>query len=522
MEIDMLIREPWSILLWLAAGLVLIGVYFWASAPNGLQFQTQPATAPQPAGANTPAGASSTVAVKLAQEELAPSQAARIVPQDQTQVQMSFAPVVGLVAPAVVNLYSRKVIRQSGSPFYDDPYFRHFFGLEGAPPSNSMPRERIQSSLGSGVIVRPDGIIVTNNHVVADGDEFIVALSDRREFEAEVILADERSDLAVLRIDAKGQQLPFLDFRDSDTLLVGDLVLAIGNPFGVGQTVTSGIVSALARTQLGISDYQFFIQTDAAVNPGNSGGALVTLDGKLVGINTAIFTRTGGSVGIGFAIPSNMVRVIVETAADGGKLARPWLGATGDTITAEIAESLGLDRPRGVLLRDVTAESPAGQAGLQAGDVVLSIGGFEINDPQSLRYRLATVGVGKAVRVDYLRKGQPSAVDITLVGPPEDPPRSITKIEGRNPLSGATVGNLSPAFAEELRIDEIKGVVVLSTERGSPAARVRVRPGDIVLSVNGETIDSVGELGDVVESADDGWKISLKRGDEVFTRNFGG
>jgi S1-C subfamily serine protease len=215
-----------------------------------------------------------------------------------------------------------------------------------------------------------------------------------------------------------------------------------------------------------------------------------------------------------------MVQVIVETAADGGKLARPWFGANGDTITAEIAEGLGLDRPRGVLLSDVTEDSPAGRAGLQPGDIVLSIGGFDINDIQSLKYRLATVGTGKTVRVEYLRKSKPATAELELVGQPDEP-RDITKIEGRNPLSGATVGNLSPAFAEELRIDQTEGVVVLSTERGSPAARVRVRPGDVVMSVNGEQIDDVDELKEAVTNERSGWRISLKRGGDVFTLNFG-
>lgn len=513
----MFFREPWSVMLWLAAGVVLVSVYFWASAPS----KTEPAgQVSETAPVGAPVSDAPTAPVQLAQSE-APPPLQRAVPTSQAQVQLSFAPVVSQVAPAVVNVYTRKVVRQPRSPFYDDPFFRHFFGLQGDSRS-TMPRERVQASLGSGVIVRPDGIIVTNNHVIAEGDEFIVALSDRREFEAEVILADERSDLAVLRIDPKGQKLPFLEFRDSDTLLVGDLVLAIGNPFGVGQTVTSGIVSALARTQLGISDYQFFIQTDAAVNPGNSGGALITLDGKLVGINTAIFTRTGGSVGIGFAIPANMVRVVVETAADGGKLARPWFGASMEAVTSDLASSLGFDRPQGVLLSDVTSDSPAGLAGLKPGDVVMRIDGFEINDPQSLRYRIATVGVGKSVKLDYQRKGKPGSATVKLVGPPENPPRNVTMIEGRNPLTGATVANLSPAFAEELRINETKGVVVLSTERGSPAARIRVRPGDIVVQVNDRQVDGVDTLRDAVANADGRWAITLKRGGDVFTLNFEG
>jgi len=481
----MIFREHWSILLWLGAGVGLVLLYFWAAGPSNGQNPNVPV----------------------------------MTPLSREQINMSFAPVVKLVAPAVVNVYTRKVVQQPQSPFFDDPFFRHFFGLEG---QGNMPRERIQNSLGSGVIVGADGIIVTNNHVIAGGEEFIVALSDRREYEAEVVLADERSDLAVLRIDTKGQKLPFIQFRDSDTLQVGDLVLAIGNPFGVGQTVTSGIVSALARTQVGISDYQFFIQTDAAVNPGNSGGALVTMDGRLAGINTAIFTRTGGSIGIGFAIPANMVRLVVDTAIAGGKLARPWFGASAQTVTQDIANSLGLDRPRGVVLEEVSADGPAGQAGLQPGDVILKVDGFEINDPQSLRYRIATTGVGKSVNVEYLRKGRDRTATVKLTRPPENPPRNVTELNGLNPLAGATVGNLSPAFAEELRLEATKGVVVLATQRGSAAARIRLRPGDIILEINGHKVTNVEALPGWLEEGNGQWQLIINRGGQTFTLNLGG
>lgn len=493
MEFDMLTREPWTIIIWLAVGVGLLGTFLWSIG--------------------TFSSARSDRASLVV--DSAPPQ--RVVPENRDQVMWSYAPVVRQAAPAVVNVYARKVVERSRSPFFDDPFFRHFFGL-GEPPS--MPKERVQSSLGSGVIVRGDGIIVTNNHVVAGGDELLVSLSDRREFEAEVILADERTDLAILRIDTKGQTVPSLTFRDSDTVQVGDIVLAIGNPFGVGQTTTTGIVSALARTQVGISDYQFFIQTDAAVNPGNSGGALVTLDGKLIGINTAIFTRTGGSIGIGFAIPSNMVRTVVETAVDGGKLSRPWMGVSAQTVTPDIAQSLGLDRPRGVLVREVVPDGPGDKGGLQVGDVILSVDGFEINDPQSLRYRVATAGAGKVVKVEYIRKGQTATASVKLVMPPEDPPRDITRLDGRTPLSGATVANLSPAFAEELRIDETHGVVVLGTERGSPAARIRLRPGDILLEVNGYKVQGVETLRNALSERASEWTIVIRRGAEIFTLTF--
>ena len=272
----------------------------------------------------------------------------------QNQLQLSYAPVVKRVAPAVVNVYAAKVVRTQ-NPFFQDPIFRRFFGVPGGGIN------QVQRSLGSGVIVDPSGLIVTNVHVIDGATEIKVALSDKREFEAQVVLKDKRSDLAVLRIKDGKARFPSLQFANSDALQVGDVVLAIGNPFGVGQTVTHGIVSALARTDVGTNDYQFFIQTDAAINPGNSGGALVDLDGRLVGINSAIFSRSGGSQGIGFAIPANMVRVVVASAEHGGKaVERPWLGAKLQAVTSDIADSLGLSRPTGALVTNCAARQPGG------------------------------------------------------------------------------------------------------------------------------------------------------------------
>ena len=283
-------------------------------------------------------------------------------------------------------------------PFFDDPFFGRLFGERFG-----IPRERIQNSLGSGVLVSTEGVVVTNNHVIQGSGEaeITVALADGREFPAKLILKDEQTDLAVLRLDAEGVQFPSIEFSDSDSLEVGDLVLAIGDPFGVGQTVTSGIVSALARTQVGISDYQFFIQTDAAINPGNSGGALVDMDGRLVGINTAIFSKSGGSHGIGFAIPSNMVRLVVQSALKGGKVQRPWLGAVAaDASRPTSPTSLGLDAPSGALVAKVHAKGPAAKAGLDsAGDVVVSVDDKPVQDPQAFQYRFVTKGIGGAAEL---------------------------------------------------------------------------------------------------------------------------
>ena len=284
---------------------------------------------------------------------------ARRVPTSPSEVRLSYAPIVQKAAPAVVNVYAARTV-QNRNPLLDDPFFRRFFGV----PGGGGPSEQQQRSLGSGVLVDAAGLVVTNNHVIDGADQVKVSLADKREFEAEIVLKDSRSDLAVLRIKGSGEKFPALEFADSDALQVGDLVLAMGNPFGVGQTVTHGIVSAVARTQVGITDYQFFIQTDAAINPGNSGGALVDMNGRLVGINTAIFSRSGGSIGIGFAIPANMVRVVVASAQTGGStVRRPWLGARLQAVTPEIAESLNLRRPSGALVAMVDGEQSRGTRG---------------------------------------------------------------------------------------------------------------------------------------------------------------
>ena len=425
----------------------------------------------------------------------------RALPQSAAQVQLSFAPVVSKVAPAVVNVYSRRVVRQAVNPF-----FQQFFG--GSPM-----RSRVEQSLGSGVIVRAEGIIVTNNHVIDGGQDIRISLPDRREFEAKVILADSRTDLAVLRIDTKGEKLPALQFGDSDKLQVGDLVLAIGDPFGVGQTVTSGIVSALARSNVGASDYQFFIQTDAAINPGNSGGALVTLDGRLIGINTSIYSQSGGNIGIGFAIPSNMTRVVVDGALGGG-IKRPWMGAEGQAVTADIAKGLGLARPDGVLLAQIYPGGPAAQAGLAKGDVVLSVDGFAISDSNALRYRVVTHRTGESVAVRYWRAGAMRDAMIRIALPP-DAGREEGVISGVNPMQGAKIANITPALADEMQMDMMaKGVVVTGVAAASQAARFGFQQGDIVRQINGERIATVAQLKRALSEGDE-WNMAIQRGEQT-------
>ncbi|MFN4124212.1 DegQ family serine endoprotease [Pannonibacter indicus] len=438
----------------------------------------------------------------------------RQVPKSEAEITLSFAPVVKKVAPAVVNVYATRMVEQRQvSPFLDDPFFRRFFGVPDNAPGGQ--RRRVQSSLGSGVIIAPEGIIITNNHVIENADEVRVALSDRREFDADIILKDERTDLAVLKI-REGGNFPTVEFADSDGLEVGDMVLAIGNPFGVGQTVTQGIVSALARTQVGVTDYQFFIQTDAAINPGNSGGALVDMHGRLVGINTAIFSRSGGSIGIGFAIPSNMVSFVATSAQTSGKVQRPWLGATVQVIGVEIAEALGLDRPRGVLVTKVFPGSPADKAGLKVGDLVTAVDGAEVLDPDSFGYRFATRQLGGTAKFTFLRNGTELQADVPLTAAPETPARDARQIEAYSPFAGATVLNLSPAVSEELRLDTMdEGVVISEVTQGSPANRVGLRPGDIIVGVNEQKVTTTAELDRMLRRPARFWLLDIKRGGET-------
>lgn len=430
------------------------------------------------------------------------------MPTSEAEIRLSFAPIVKRAAPAVVNIYASRKIRAPRSPLFDDPFFRHFFGDQ---PGNQAP-ERMQKSLGSGVLVAADGVVITNNHVINDADQIRVALADKREFDAELLLKDERTDLAVLKIDGDGESFPTVPFADSDELEVGDLVLAIGDPFGVGQTVTQGIVSALARTQVGISDYRSFIQTDAAINPGNSGGALIDMTGRLVGINTAIYSRSGGSLGIGFAIPANMAQLIVRSALEEGEIRRPWFGASMQVVTSDIADGLGLDRPRGALVTRVTDDGPAFRAGFRVGDLILAVAGRTIDDPDGFGYRFVTQGVGGTTDVTVLRNGSQLTLTVTLEAPPETPLRDARQLAGYSPLTGATVMNLSPAVAEEVGVDfEDDGVVVSAIEPGSTAQRIGLRRGDIIVDINGREIVSTRLLVDVTDERPRVWRVTIER-----------
>jgi len=433
------------------------------------------------------------------------------VPQSREAVRLSFAPVVQRVASAVVNVYAT-ARTQARSPFAGDPFFERFFG-----DGFGLPRERERSSLGSGVIVNSAGLVVTNHHVISGATEVKVALTDGREFQAEILLSDERTDLAVLRIEGGEQPFPALAFGDSDELQVGDLVLAVGNPFGVGQTVTSGIVSANARTNVGITDSGFFIQTDAAINPGNSGGALVDLNGDVVGINTAIYSRSGGSIGIGFAIPSNMVRSIVAQAMAGStSVARPWIGVAAQEVTADIAASLGLAAPLGALVTRVDPGSPGEKAGLRPGDLIQRAADRDVTDPAALDYRLAVAGIGTPVALQVWRDGETLTVTVTSEVQPDIDPDSFTVLRGRSPLTGAVVADLSTTLADRLEIRGADtGAVIVDIEPRSPAARLGFQPGDVVVSVQGRNVESAEELAELVERGSRVWRISLNRGGRV-------
>ncbi|MCS7267231.1 MAG: Do family serine endopeptidase [Geminicoccaceae bacterium] len=430
----------------------------------------------------------------------------------------SFAPIVRRVAPAVVSITSRKTTL-AREPFFDDPLFQFFFG----PGGLGRPRPRIETSLGSGVILRPDGLVVTNHHVVEGAEEIEVVLADRRSFRARVLGSDRGSDLAFLKIDVPGERLPTVPLGDSDAIEVGDVVLAIGNPFGIGQTVTLGIVSAKSRTHPALEKDVSFIQTDAAINPGNSGGALVTADGRLIGINTAIFTRSGGSIGIGFAVPANLVAARLA-ALEGGRrdLARPWLGAEVQAVDSDIARDLGLDRPRGVLVRRVIPGGPAARAGLRAGDVIENVDGVAVDDPSSLAYRLSLKPLGERVRLVVRRDGQERVIGLPLE-PAERRPRNLARLEGRHPLDGLTVGELTPGLAEELELAGVeRGVVVLGVDPARLAARFGFRRGDLLESVNGQPVASVDELQAVLRrGARGGWQIGVRRGDQRLVLSVG-
>jgi serine protease Do len=442
-----------------------------------------------------------------AESQIVAGQGAQL-PASRQEITLSFAPLVKRTSGAVVNIYSRRKERTI-SPLINDPIYQLFSG--GQMPA--IAKERVVQSLGSGVIIDPKGIIVTNGHVVKGAEEIRVVLADKREMDAKLMVSDSKTDIALLKLDSPTEQLPFLELKDSDEAQVGDLVVAIGNPFGLEQTVTTGIVSALARTTVGITDYQFFIQTDAAINPGNSGGALVTMDGKLLGINTAIFSKSGGSQGIGFATPANIVRAILSSYKSDGKILRPWVGAGFQAVDGNIAESLGLPRPMGVLVARVMDKGPADRAGVKVQDIILKLDNFEVNDPQTLRYRIATLSPGRQVTLTVKRGGETLTLPLKLESPSYIPAPDYLDLRGDHPLSGAKIANLSPGLANELDLDmEMRGVVITAVVPGSPAARIGFKPGDVIDKANGRKAESTQGLVKQLKDATRQWVITVARG----------
>ena len=413
-------------------------------------------------------------------------------------VSLAGAPIADVAErtlPSVVNISSTKVIRMEGriSPFFSDPFFRHFFG-DRFP--RGMPRERREKSLGSGVIVSKDGIVITNNHVVDRAEEIRVTLADGRELRARLVGADPKSDVAVLRLEGGAKDLRPLPIGNSSRLRLGQVVLAIGNPFGVGQTVTMGIVSALGRADMGIVDYEDFIQTDAAINPGNSGGALVNLAGELVGINTAILSRSGGYQGIGFAIPSNMARPIMESLVKHGKVVRGWLGAALQELSGDLARALGVRATEGVLVSDVTPGSPADRAGLRRGDVVVAINGERVSSASRLRNLVAAAGAGARVRLSLSRREGKATIEVTLTEMPTTAGGVAYLGQREGALGGLTVVGMSAAVRDKYDLPSRleQGVVIEEVKEGSPAAGASLRPGDVILEINRRPLSSVEEF----------------------------
>lgn len=437
----------------------------------------------------------------------------RVVPESNMQKILSFSPLVKKASPAVVNIYSTQTVKVDQSPLFSDPFFGNLFGKN---LFGDMQRDRVERSLGSGVIISSSGLVVTNKHVVGNKNAKItVVLSDRREFPAEIALVDEKADLALLRIQGLDERLPYLELGDSDGIEVGDMVLAIGDPFGVGQTVTSGIISAVARTTVGVSDYRSFIQTDAAINPGNSGGALLDMNGRVIGINTAIYTRSGGSNGIGFATPANMVKAVIKSLETGGKVIRPWLGVTTQNVTQDIAKSIGLERPVGAIVTAISKGSPAAQAGMKVGDVITAVDGHDVLDSQALRFRIATYNVGIYANISVLRNGNRRNIPVQMAPPPEKPKRDLRNLVGTQPFAGATVGNLSPALADELSMNITSGVVITDI-KGGIASRIGFKRGDIILQVNGTDIGSTLQLVQATSSDHPTWNIIFQRDGKKF------
>lgn len=425
------------------------------------------------------------------------------VPRQIVESSKAFSEIASSISPSVVNISTTKVMRRELAPFFDEPFSEFFSPFRDF----KMPKKWKEQSLGSGVIVSPDGYIITNNHVIEQADEIRVTLFDKRSFKAKVIGVDNKTDVAIVKIDA--DNLFAVQWGDSDKLQVGEFVLAIGNPYGLSHTVTMGIISAVGRANVGIADYEDFIQTDAAINPGNSGGPLVNTKGELIGINTAIFSRSGGYQGIGFAVPSNMARLVMDQLVSKGKVTRGWLGVTIQEITPELSQKFGLRTSKGALIGDVAKGSPAEKSGLRRGDVILEFNGKKVSDVGNLRNMVAQSKVGIQIPITILRAGKEYTVHVTTSELPkelaETTPGNLPEDAVREGLSGLNVIELTREISRQLGLplDE-KGVVIVRVEPGSSIEDAGLRKGDVIQEIDRKKIAGIGDYTRTVASIQSG------------------
>ncbi|MEB3702699.1 Do/DeqQ family serine endopeptidase [Candidatus Bealeia paramacronuclearis] len=433
--------------------------------------------------------------------------------------ELTFSSVVKKFAPTVVNIYASSEV-QTKTPmdtFMDDPFYKQYMErLHGPHVDHKL------NSMGSGVIVSEDGHILTNYHVIEGGDTIRVILHDRREFEAKIVASEQRTDLVMLKIDVGSEKLPFAVLDPIDNLNVGDMVLAIGNPFGVGQSVSSGIISAVGRSQSGISDFRSFIQTDASINPGNSGGALVTGDGRLIGINTAIYSKSGESIGIGFAIPSPLVIPFVESALQGKRTERPWMGIRIRGVDMETSRKLGFTHPYGVLIKEIYKGGVADQVGIQVGDILTHFNDQIIEDDAELDYVLSRQHLDTTVTFKVYRNGKEKNIQVNMKAPPEASNLDSYEIQGKNPLTGAVVAELSPALALDLGADPLKrGIVILDIKPNSLAENLKLNVGDIIHNINEQELIILGDFFKIVKAAPQKWSIKFFRNNKHLTLEVG-
>jgi len=439
------------------------------------------------------------------------------VPKQIVDTSKAFSEIASAVSPAVVNISTTKIVKRDANPLFDD----QFFDLFNPFREFKTPKKWKEQSLGSGVIVSPDGYIITNNHVIEQAQEIRITLFDKRSFKARIIGSDPKTDIAVVKVDAK--DLPTVQWGDSDKLQVGEFVLAIGNPFGLSHTVTMGIISAVGRANVGIADYEDFIQTDAAINPGNSGGPLVNIKGELIGINTAIFSRSGGYQGIGFAVPSNMVRLVMGQLEQKGKVTRGWLGVTIQELTPELSQKFGLKQSKGALVGDISKGSPAEKSGIKRGDIITEYDGKKVKDVGNLRNMVAQSKVGTEVPLTILRGDKEYTVKVLIAELPRDLAESsqgnIPDDQTFEGLVGLNVMDLTKEVARQLGLNkEEKGVVVIRVEPGSAAEEAGIRKGDVIQEVNRKKVERLDDYNKIISGMQPGDTILLfvNRGGKKF------